>query len=76
MFKERLYDRAVELYEVGTPREEALIKLGEMRKDIINEDQEMLLRAGYCAEDVEQEILTFDKHLENYSNQVVNELYR
>lgn len=76
MFQERLYDRAVELYDAGTPKGETLAKLSEIREDFTEEDRNFLLDAGYSRESVEQEVQNFNKRMEAYSKEIVDELYR
>ena len=75
MFEKRLFDRARELYEVGSSREETTIQLNELRNSLIEEDRGLLLDAGYSERTVDEEMKDFDERLRHCSEEIVNDLY-
>lgn len=75
MFTGQIYDRANELYGIGVAKEEAMIELNQLREKLVEEDRNFLLDAGYSEQSVDAETKDFGKKLEQYTTEVVNELY-
>lgn len=71
----RIYDRAVELWEIGASKEKTSSEIEKLRKELIEDDKKMLLNAGYKPENVEKEIADFSKKLKGYSDKIIDDLY-
>ena len=71
----RIYDRAVELWEIGSSKEKTLSEIEKLRNELIEDDKKMLLNAGYKPENVEKEVADVSKKLKGYSDKIIDDLY-